>query len=67
MAMTPKQMKAYLEKLAKERREQEARARAAASNSSLSGLGIGTPGATATVVIADDDWMRDLRNKKKDE
>lgn len=65
MAMTPKQMKAYLEKLARERRADERRTAA----SPFAGLGLGrapgTPGPKVDVVLGDDNWMRDRGDDEK--
>jgi hypothetical protein len=65
--MTPKQMKAYVAKLTRERRAQEAQR----ASSPFAGLGIGRPpgesGPAADVELTDDNWMRDARDPKKTE
>lgn len=57
--MSPAQMKAYLEKLARSRAAEERRRSATVSASPFAGLGIGTPGARPDATSTDDDWMRD--------
>lgn len=56
MPLNPKQLKAYLEKLARERRAKE---------KSASGLlpGAGNPHQVAppAIVFGDDDWLHDMR------
>ena len=60
MAMNPKQLKAYMEKLARERRQKEKDAR---TNAGIL-PGMGDPHRVVTtpvITIGDDDWLHELR------
>lgn len=60
MPMNPKQLKAYIEKLARERKAREKQA--AASAGILPGMGDPHRVLTAPVIsIGDDDWLHELR------
>ncbi len=60
MPMNPKQLKAYMEKLARDRRAKEKSAKAEAGL--LPGAGNPHQVMPPVLVLGDDDWLHDMRN-----